>query len=350
MPLQNSAHAFGSVTKTLHWLMFLMIVTVIPLGLIAVDMARDIRDPAIVSTGEDFSRTYLLFSLHKTLGIAIFLVALTRILWAIRQPRPGLLNPDRRVEAFAARTVHWLLYGSLLLVPLTGWMTHAATSGFAPIRWPFGQSLPFVPKDAGLAITLAGIHQVLERVMMLAIGLHVAGALKHHFIDRDATLARMWPGRSNAPHPQEQQQNFAPLLAALVLWAAALGIGIAIGAIVPWVTEDRRAATANAAPAISAPEWQVQTGELAISVPQFANRVQGRFADWNATIEFEDRPGPGVMGKVEVLIDIASLSLGSVGKQAMGPDYLDADFFPEASFSGEITRTDSGNKNGSATS
>lgn len=233
MPLSNTDRSFGFVTKTLHWLMFLMIATVIPLGVVAADMAQDLRNPDIASTGTDFTRTFLLFSLHKTLGLAIFLTALMRILWATTQTRPGLLNANNPVEAFAAKTVHWLLYGSLLLVPLVGWLTHAATSGFAPIWWPFGQSLPFVPKDDDLAKTLAGVHMVLERVMVLSIALHIAGALKHHFVDRDATLRRMLPGRHDIPVPPDQTQSRAPILVALAVWLTALGIGVGFGFIVP---------------------------------------------------------------------------------------------------------------------
>jgi len=212
MPLTNTTRSYGSVAKSFHWLIALLILTIIPIGLIANDMAQDIRNPEIASTVQDFTRTFLLFSIHKTLGVAIFLVALARILWAITQPRPGLLNSNNRIEALAARTVHWLLYGSLLLVPLAGWIEHAATSGFAPIRWPFGQDLPFVPKDQDIANTFAWIHVMLGRVLGAALFLHIAGALKHHFIDRDATLRRMLPGRSDAPAPPAHRRHLLPPL------------------------------------------------------------------------------------------------------------------------------------------
>jgi len=226
MALSNSNRSFGSVTKTFHWLIALLILTIIPIGLIANDLARDIRNPDIASDIEDFTRAFWLFSLHKTLGVTIFFVALARILWAFTQPRPGLLNPSNRGEAFAAQTVHWLLYGALVLVPLTGWITHAATSGYAPIRWPFGQSLPFVPKDAALAAIVGGLHITLQRVMYLALALHVIGALKHHFVNGDATLRRMLPGASTAPAPTLQAFNPWPALAALVIWAAAIAVGL----------------------------------------------------------------------------------------------------------------------------
>ena len=228
MPIRNTSRSYGSITKTFHWLTVLLIFTVIPLGIIAHDLSNDILNPGIASTTQDFARAYLLFSLHKTLGVTIFFVALARILWAFSQPKPGLLNAENRPEAILAETVHWLLYGSLLLVPLTGWIHHAATSGFAPIRWPFGQSLPFVPKDTSIAATFAGLHMVFERVLVLSILLHVAGALKHHFVDRDSTLRRMLPGTAGAPVPPAQHHSLLPPVAAVVVWAAALAIGSAL--------------------------------------------------------------------------------------------------------------------------
>jgi cytochrome b561/polyisoprenoid-binding protein YceI len=303
-------------------------------------MAEALRDPAIPSTADDFTRTFYLFSIHKTLGVVIFFVALARILWAFTQPRPGLLNGDNRVEAFVAQTVHWLLYGSLVLVPLVGWIAHAATTGFAPIWWPFGQSLPFVPKDPGLAATFADLHVVLQQVLVFSLILHIAGALKHHFIDRDSTLRRMLPGSAVAVAAPAHTRGFLPPVAALVLWAAALGVSGATGAIEPLNM------TSTTPPAVKlanvASDWQVTDGTLALSITQLGNISQGSFADWRANITFDENAGPGPLGKVEVTVAIASLALGTVTAQAMGPDFFDANFFPEASFSGEITRTQTG--------
>lgn len=338
MSLANTTRSYGSIAKTLHWLTALLVITVIPIGLIANGMAHDIRDPSIASTAQDFTRTFLLFSLHKTLGVVIFFVALARILWALIQPKPGLLNGDNRIESFLAATVHWLLYGSLVLVPLTGWVEHAATPGFAPIRWPFGQSLPFVPTDQGIADTFAGLHKVFGRVLVISLALHIAGALKHHFVDRDLTLRRMLPGQTDAPPAPAHRPSLLPPLAALTLWAGALAIGFASGLVPPW---------ASATPqqpdlAQTTSQWQVDQGTLDFSITQLGNQSNGRFAEWTANITFDETAGPGPMGQVSVTIAIGSLSLGAVTGQALGPDFFDADFFPEASFSGEITRTGTG--------
>ncbi|MEM9581134.1 MAG: cytochrome b/b6 domain-containing protein, partial [Pseudomonadota bacterium] len=167
MSAQNTATSYGSVAKSFHWIVALGIVTLIPLGIIANGMAFD--------TSEALARKAWLFSLHKTIGVTIFFVALARIAWAISQPKPAPLNPERKLEHFMAELVHWLLYGSLVLVPLTGWIHHASTAGFAPIWWPFGQNLAFVPKNETLAATTAGLHIVFERVLAASVILHIAG-------------------------------------------------------------------------------------------------------------------------------------------------------------------------------
>jgi len=197
MSASNTARSYGSVTKTFHWLTVLLILTAIPLGIIANKMAYDTSDALAMKA--------FLFSMHKTVGITAFFVALARIAWALGQPKPAGLHPERKAESFLAELVHWLLYGSLLLVPLSGWIHHASTTGFAPIWWPFGQNLPLVPKSETLADLTAGLHIVFERVLVASILLHIAGALKHHFIDKDDTLRRMLPRSRHAARSQQSR-------------------------------------------------------------------------------------------------------------------------------------------------
>ena len=233
MPFANTPSEFGSVAKAFHWITAVMVVAMFPLGFVANEMAEGVRDQSTSTTEAEIARTALLFSVHKTLGVAIFFVALARIAWAIAQPRPGLLNADHKVEAFSAETVHWLLYGSLVLVPLSGWVHHSASTGFAPIWWPLGQSLPLVPKSEAVADITSGLHVVFQYVFLIALLLHIAGAIKHHVVDRDATLLRMLPGRSDAPTPPKQAPHKLALAAAL----------FACGP--PW-TPDEKAATRTA--------------------------------------------------------------------------------------------------------
>ena len=350
MSRHNTAHSYGSVAKTFHWLTALLILTAFPLGYFANELAHEIQSAGFDGSPAVIEQATWLFSLHKTLGVAVFFTATLRILWTLSQPKPGLLHPDRKAEALAAEVVHWLLYGSLVAVPLSGWIHHAATTGFAPIWWPFGQSLPFVPKSEAVAGFFGGLHWLLVWTLAVALGLHVAGAVKHHVIDRDATLRRMLPGTPDVSPPPPQTHSVMPLVLALVVWAGVLSGGALLGVLGGHDhSHDRGAATpvtavqpAGSPADASANTWQVQSGTLAISVTQMGSAVRGSFADWSAQIQYEDPVTPGPAGDVEVTVAIPSLELGSVTQQAMGADYFDSASFPTARFAAQIVKLETG--------
>ncbi|WP_226781011.1 cytochrome b/b6 domain-containing protein [Oceaniglobus trochenteri] len=324
MPRSNTPLLYGSVTKTFHWLTALLILTAIPLGLIANRLPHE--------TAAELALKAQLFSLHKTVGIAAFAVALLRILWALTQRKPAPLHPERRGETLLAEVVHWSLYGAMVVVPLSGWLHHAATSGFAPILWPFGQSLPLVAQSESLAAFFAAVHFVFTKVLILSILLHIAGAIKHALIDRDATLARMLPGTPALQRDATPHNHTRPAMIAGAIYAAGFALSVALAPPTPGQASG---------PALteSGGEWQVQAGSLSIRVQQFGSEVEGQFSRWSADIAFDEN-APSPHGAVDVEIDINSLTLGSVTEQAMGPAYFDAETFPTATFRGDILSTD----------
>ncbi len=321
MALFNSPDRFGSVTRSLHWLTALLILTNFPLGVIANRLPYD--------TAEALAQKAQLFSLHKTLGVAVFFVALVRILWALSQPRPAALHPDRKVETALAGVVHWVLYISLVAVPLSGWVHHAALAGYAPILWPFGQGLPFVPLDNTVAMVAGSLHWVFTKLLMASILLHVAGALKHHLIDRDATLRRMWRGVAAPANPVRGGHGAAPALAAAVVYLAGAGLA---GSLVEPV-----AAPAAPAPVVAQAEgagnWALETGTITFTVAQMGTDVAGTFGSFTADIRFDEASGTG---QVKVSIDTTSLTLGSVTKQAKETEFFDVLTHPVAVFEAEI--------------
>lgn len=331
MPLHNTALRYGGVTKFFHWLTALLILSLIALGFYANDLPHDTQ--AQLTTKAWF------FSLHKTLGVTVFFVALLRIIWAIGQPKPGLLNADKKLESWLAETVHWLLYGSLVIVPLAGWISHAAASGFAPIWWPFGQDLPFIAKSTRVEHAFGALHEIAGKVLIGSLILHAAGALKHHFVDRDSTLRRMLPGEpAIGPVPTQHHSN-APVAAATVVWATAIALGLGLGLL----QGGEKGNTADA-PALEqvASQWQVEEGTIGLVVTQFGSDVQGSFADWTAAITFDADADGGKAGEVTTTVSIPSLALGSVTDQAMGADFFNAENFPTAVFQADINLTDTG--------
>lgn len=328
MSVANTSNSYGSVARALHWLTALLIAILIPLGIFANGLP--------VETGDQLARKAWLFSLHKTLGVTVFFVALARIGWMLSQPKPEPLHPDRKLETFAAETVHWALYSALLLVPLAGWIHHAATTGFAPIWWPFGQSLPMVPKSETLAHIFASLHIIFERVLVVSLVLHVAGALKHRIIDRDATLSRMVSGEhAEALSKGPARGHVPPILAAMAAYVAALSIGAMLGMFAATGAPER----AQASLAEVTSDWRVETGSLSITVTQLGAPVTGSFETWTADIRYDPETGTG---DVTVEIAIPSLTLGSVTAQALDTEFFDATTHPTATFSAEISRDGAG--------
>lgn len=332
MPRRNTSNSYGSVARWLHWATALLILIAIPLGLIANGLGYETPEALALKT--------TLFSAHKTLGIAAFAVAILRVLWALSQTHPAPLHPARKLESFAASLVHWLLYVAMLAVPASGWLHHAAVTGFAPIWWPLGQGLPFVPQSETLASVASFAHWLFTKLLFVALGLHVVGAFKHQLIDRDATLARMWRGAQAPAHPGNTKERAKakplPMLGALAVVVVALTVIWTKAAQAP------AAVTPAMAMAPASGNWQVTQGNLRLSVQQMGQAIGGQFDRWQADITFDETAAPEQMGAVEVRIETGSLQLGSVSDAAKGDDFFAAAAFPEAIFRAQIKRAPQG--------
>lgn len=338
MPAVNTTRTYGGVHRFLHWSIALLILAAIALGLQAQSFRAD--------EAQSLARMVEAFSIHKTLGVAVLFLSLTRIVWVLTQTRPRPLHPRRRAETFVAATVHWALYGGMVLMPLTGWLLHSAApgGGFADIRWPFGQRLPGVPQDALLSELFTAFHTKGWLLMALLVGLHICGALKHMVIDRDATLARMAGNPARVPEPSRRPRPYrwAPPMVALALWG---GLAVLVVNVeqprpssLPAQPTSQQSATTpdDALPEVATvpAAWVVQSGTLGISVTQAGVPVEGEFGNWTATIAYDEATRTG---GIVAEVDIASLVLGAVSGMATGPDFLNAVAFPTARFEGAIT-------------
>jgi cytochrome b561 len=97
-------------------------------------------------------------------------------------------------ERLLARTTHVLFYGLMIGAPLLGWA--AASAGGAPEVPLYGAvpapNLP-LPLNDNLADELGDLHKLMVKAIYVVLALHVLGALKHHFFDKDEVLHRMLP-------------------------------------------------------------------------------------------------------------------------------------------------------------
>lgn len=132
------------------------------------------------------------YNLHKSIGMSILLLMVIRLAWRATH-RPPALPPMPVWQVHAARINHWLLYTCLFVQPVSGYLG-SAFSGY-PVRY-FGVLLPtWVAKNEAIKDLLSTIHLVNSWLLIAAITIHVLAALKHHIIDGNGLLHRMWVRR-----------------------------------------------------------------------------------------------------------------------------------------------------------
>lgn len=170
----------------LHWLLGLAIVGMFAVGMFMVDLPIS---PLRLK----------LYNWHKWAGMTVLSLSVVRLLWRMMHRPPSLpLAISQAMPTWQARAhhaTHYLMYVLFFCVPLLGW-AYSSAAGF-PIVW-FGQiPLPdLLSPNKELAELIKPVHGWSAFALLGLAGVHVAAALKHHFIDRDGLLARMLPARA----------------------------------------------------------------------------------------------------------------------------------------------------------
>jgi cytochrome b561 len=177
--IKNTQQNYGSVAKTLHWLMFVLIAGLLIVGLIMTDM-------------ENSPDKFRIYGLHKSIGIVVLMLAAVRLMWKFINPAPILPTSMRAIEKLAAHAGHWILYGLMFAMPLSGWMMSSA-AGFSVSVFGLFTLPDLVSADKELAHDLKELHELLGNGIMVMVVLHAAAALLHHFYHKDNVLIRMLP-------------------------------------------------------------------------------------------------------------------------------------------------------------
>jgi cytochrome b561 len=129
---------------------------------------------------------------HKWIGVTVFLLTWLRLGWRLGHAPPPLVAMPAW-QRRAARVSHALLYVLLVAIPLSGWLFSSA-AGVQVVYLGVVPLPDLVSKDKALASALKTVHVGLNLTMVAVVCVHAAAAVRHHFAERDETLARMLPG------------------------------------------------------------------------------------------------------------------------------------------------------------
>lgn len=130
---------------------------------------------------------------HKSLGITLLLLVILRLLWRWQHPAPPPPPNSRLWEIRAMWLSHALLYSLMIALPLSGWL--AASTSIVP--WKLWWIIPWpaiAAPDPGLHDLAGEVHEVLLKILIAVLAVHIGAALQHHFLKRDDVMLRMWRG------------------------------------------------------------------------------------------------------------------------------------------------------------
>lgn len=185
MQIKNSTEKFGVIAQLFHWTVVVLIVTQFVLAQRADSLPRG---SALLAT----------LALHKSIGITILALAILRLVWRWMNPVPPMPSTAPRWQQIAARLSHIALYGLLILMPLFGWLMSSARN--FPVSWFGWFTLPdFIEPNKQAYEFFHEGHEFLATVLAVLALIHIAAALKHHFIDKDDVLMRMLPWNRRRP-------------------------------------------------------------------------------------------------------------------------------------------------------
>lgn len=175
--LRNTTVTWGWGAKALHWIGALAILILLGHGWWMTHLAP--RPERLAN-----------YAWHAALGYDLLVLVVLRVLWRWINPVPALPVDSRPWEIWSARLGHLGLYALMLATTVLGWAL--AGTMRTPMAQDFaGLTFPAIVADKTLHRSLEDWHKIAAYLLAALLLLHVAGALRHHFVKKNDVLRRM---------------------------------------------------------------------------------------------------------------------------------------------------------------
>lgn len=317
-----SPQRYTTVAIALHWAIAISIIGMIFGGWYMTDLPDG-------APGQ-----YFLYQLHKSLGITILLLTVTRILWRVMNPPPTLPDDMAGYEKTLSHLVHMGFYGLMIILPLTGWLYSSVsvkldvpTVLYGVISWP---DVPFVEalKTEAASGAVNQAHGLLAWVTLALLGLHVAGAIKHEIGSEGGVLKRMVPGLSGSETDARPEGR-----GAVIAFGSAIGLLIVVTGATPIVNALSGGNQAVSVEASFEPNWAVDydLSSISFSGTHDGNAFTGSFGNWDAAIQFDPDNVTAAEARVTVSTGSAEASQKLYIDSLKSPEWFNVAAFPSAS-------------------
>jgi cytochrome b561 len=199
--IQNTEERYGVAAIGFHWMMAVLLVSLLALGLYMVRLP---------DAGFDTLKIWLILY-HKSLGMLALALATLRLGWRVTNALPRLVEDLPDWQKVVARFVHLTFYALMFALPISGWLMSSA-SGF-PVSFLGLFELPdLIRRDDYLFQVFVAVHKCLAYTLAALIVIHAGAALRHHVIFRDDTLRRMLLGRPRPSPSAPKRPRHLPVV------------------------------------------------------------------------------------------------------------------------------------------
>lgn len=180
--LKDTKAKFTATTVTLHWLIAVVVISLLAVGIYMQE-----------------NEVIFLYPIHKSIGILVSIVIIARVVWRIINRFPPVLHSGTKVLNIMAKIAHSLLLLATIIMPISGMLMSAygghdlAIFGFELLAENIDPNDPeeVIPLNKDVSAFANDVHSFFGYTLIVVLVLHIAAALKHHLIDKDGTLRRM---------------------------------------------------------------------------------------------------------------------------------------------------------------
>ena len=180
MSLKNTTNYYGFISRLLHGIVMITVIAMLVYGTIMVNIKA----------------SHWVVNLHKLTGIGILILGILFLCWSLINTKPCYPKKMCCMEKCLASFIRYFLYILLLAMPLSGWIMATAHHKL-PVLFEIPLPFPFMPTNAAVLELMPAAHLYLAWALFAVLILHICGALKHHFVDKDNVLKRMLFGKND---------------------------------------------------------------------------------------------------------------------------------------------------------
>jgi cytochrome b561 len=177
--VKRDVSGYSTGSKILHWLIAIVVILMLCLSFFMGDVPE--------------SWMSVVYTTHKSLGITVLALMILRACWMLYCGKPKLPPTVSALEAYLSRFIQYGFYILLIAMPISGWVMSVAAKKIPSYFGLFSLPLPIEPSKP-LASFMNETHEVIAWLLIAFATLHILGALKHYFWDKDKVLQSMYKG------------------------------------------------------------------------------------------------------------------------------------------------------------